>query len=113
MITVQEVTVWSTDTPNHKYILSDDMRKMYGYIKSGDKYPFIFNNPQLFDSRRRKFSVLVKTKDNDDYQSWEVEGSKGNKYKIRLRDGSFSCTCPSATFRNEVCKHIRLVKDKM
>lgn len=63
MITVQETTMWDDNTPNHKYILSDDMMKSFGYIKVGDKYPYIFNKPMAFDKRHRTFKTVVRTKD--------------------------------------------------
>lgn len=63
MITVQETTKWDDDTPNHKYIMSDDMVNAYGYIKVGDKYPHIFNTPIRVDRRYRTFKTVVRTKD--------------------------------------------------
>ena len=112
MITVQETTAWDTDyhVPNHKYIMSDDMRKAYGYIKEGELYPQLFNKPLEMSWTRRKYKVLVKTDDITDEQVWRIEGSKGNKYKVRLVDGLYSCTCPAGHFRGH-CKHIEKVKD--
>lgn len=63
MITAQETTQWDVSTPNHKYIMSDDMRVAYGYIKKGDKYPQLFKTPMAIDKRYRTFKVIVKTKD--------------------------------------------------
>jgi len=43
-------------------------------------------------------------------RSWEVEGSKGNKYAVRLSQGVWSCSCPGYSFRRK-CRHIDSVKD--
>lgn len=61
MITLQETTSW--DFPNHKYILSNDRRTMFGYIKSGETKPILFNGPRRFDPRGRTFIKLVQTND--------------------------------------------------
>jgi len=52
-------------------------------------------------------SVATKAK------SYKVVGSKGNVYTVKVKDGKWSCTCPSAAFRqfNE-CKHIKSLKEK-
>lgn len=64
MITLKETTVWlSSTTPNHQYILSNDKRLMYGYIKNNEKYPRLFNRPIMFDPRGRTFTLVVKTRD--------------------------------------------------
>lgn len=63
MITVQEVTKWNGNTPNHKYILSNERTKAYGYIKCGDRLPTLFSTPYKFDVRNRKFTILLKTGD--------------------------------------------------
>jgi hypothetical protein len=62
MVTVQETTVWNDNYANHKYILSDDGRLAYGYIRSGDKYPQLFRKPITIDWRNRTYKVVVRTK---------------------------------------------------
>lgn len=112
MITVQETTSWEGDAQlNHQYIMSDDMRHAYAYIKSGEKYPHIFNQPMLIDRRYRTFKVLIKTKDTDSNRHWEIVGSRGDKYKVTKADGYFTCSCPSAIFRGGECKHIKQIKE--
>lgn len=114
MITVQETTIWNTHftMPNHKYILSDDMTKCYAYIKHGETKPYIFNKPGLFDKRYRTFKVLIRTQDPVvEKDTWKVTGSKGDIYKVALRDGGYTCTCPAATFRHQECKHIQQIKN--
>ena len=41
--------------------------------------------------------------------TWEVEGSKGNVYKVTLTGDRWSCTCPGFRWRNS-CKHIEAKK---
>ena len=41
--------------------------------------------------------------------TWEVEGSKGNVYKVTLTGDRWSCTCPGFKWRNS-CKHIEAKK---
>jgi hypothetical protein len=38
-------------------------------------------------------------------QSWEVQGSKGRIYAVRLSGGVWSCSCPGYSFRRK-CRHI-------
>lgn len=114
MITVQETTKWDGDFANHKYILSDDGRWAYGYIKHGEKYPYIFNKPMGMDWRGRSYIVLIRTKDVDPaVKQWRVSGSKGNVYIVSEEDGVFSCTCPASTYKRAECKHIQQVKENM
>lgn len=110
MITVQETTTWNGNFPNHKYILSDDRRMMHGYIKTGSRYPKLFNPPINFDVRNRTFKVLVKTRDVVEAKYWVIQGSKGNKYTVTLEGNVYACTCPAATFRHGECKHIQQVR---
>jgi hypothetical protein len=114
MITVQETTVWDIPTPNHKYIMSNDMRMAYAYIKQGETFPHIFNTPMMLDRSRRKFKVLIRTEDVDlVIREWKVKGSRGDTYTITLDDDVFSCTCPAATYRNKECKHIQSIKEPL
>ena len=112
MLTVQETTRWSDGTiRNHKYIVSDDMRVAYGYIKHGERLPELFRRPIQMDWRGRQYRVVVHTKDVvPNTRQWKVAGSKNNVYTVTLEDGRFSCTCPAATFRHVECKHIQGVR---
>lgn len=111
MITVQETTVWDRDYENHRYILSDDKRWMYGFIRNGEKFPKLFNNPIGFDPARRTFRLIAQTKDiSADKRVWHITGSKGDIYTVTRREERWSCTCPSAMFRGSICKHIDQVK---
>ena len=42
---------------------------------------------------------------------WQVKGSKGNTYTVKLSDGSYSCTCTGYGFRRK-CRHIDEVKNE-
>ena len=46
------------------------------------------------------------TTEADSDSSWEVLGSKGTKYTVSLRSGSWSCTCAGFGWRRK-CKHIK------
>lgn len=112
MITVQETTVWDGDFPNHKYILSDNASVAYGYIKLGDKYPTLFSKPLKMDWARRKYVVLLRTKDFDpNTRVWKIQGSKGHIHMVTLEDGVYKCSCPAALYRGGYCKHIQSVEE--
>lgn len=44
-------------------------------------------------------------------QTWQVKGSKGNSYTVKLSGGSYSCTCTGYGFRRK-CRHIEGVKSE-
>ena len=60
MILAKETTQWDSYCPNHVYLLSDDMYRMFGYFKSGTKEFKLFSKPIQFDKRHRSFKVLQK-----------------------------------------------------
>lgn len=43
---------------------------------------------------------------------WEVDGSKGKKYTVKVDDNRWSCTCPAFGWsgNSRTCKHIDKVK---
>ena len=43
-------------------------------------------------------------------QTWQVKGSKGNTYTVKLSNGSYSCTCAGYGFRRK-CRHIEEIKE--
>ena len=43
---------------------------------------------------------------SDDVKTFEVKGSKGNKYKVTQNGSSWSCECRGFQFRRD-CKHIQ------
>jgi hypothetical protein len=114
MITVQETTKWDGNYDNHQYILSDDKRWMYGFIRAGEKYPKLFNNPIGFDTRGRTFTLIVQTKDvTGDKRVWHITGSKGDIYTVSNRDNNWKCSCPAAMFRGKTCKHVEEVQQSL
>jgi len=43
---------------------------------------------------------------------WEVDGSKGKKYKVKVDDDRWSCSCPAFGWsgNSRTCKHIIKIK---
>jgi hypothetical protein len=63
MILARETTVWDCEyrQPNHTYLMSDSMSKIYGYFKWNNPNDFtMFKNPIRFDKRYRKFKIIQK-----------------------------------------------------
>mgnify|MGYP004044735779 CR=1 FL=1 len=44
-------------------------------------------------------------------KSWNVKGSKGNIYTVKLSEGVYSCSCPGYGFRRK-CRHITEIKNE-
>jgi hypothetical protein len=114
---LQETTVWDVDykTPNHVYFMDGD--KAVGYSAWGTQSPFYFKNPLRIDKRGRKFKEVPDTwgfatpsQDSND-ETWEVAGSKGSKYLVKLSEGQYTCTCPGFQFRGQ-CRHIAEILEK-
>ena len=114
----QETTDWgSNNVQNHTYYLTDDKRKMVGYIKAGTKKLVKFSKPMNFDPKGRKFTILPLKAESDTVyfphteeskpagQVVEVEGSGGKKYFLRKNAGAWNCTCPGFMFRHK-CRHV-------
>lgn len=112
----QEITEWSTSVQNHIYYLTDDKRKMVGYIPLGTKKLVKFSKPMSFDGRGRKFVILPKEAESDEVYfpktetvtsepRIEVEGSNGKKYYLTKRNSRWLCTCPGFQFRHK-CRHV-------
>lgn len=120
MIYLQETTEWRTQVPNHIYYVSDDKRKMVGYIKAGTKSLIKFSKPMGFDIKGRKFTVVKRGESDSVYFGTpqvvkpsadvrEVAGSGGKTYFVTVKPGRMSCTCPGFQFRNK-CKHVESMK---
>lgn len=113
----QEVTQWSGNTPNHVYYLTDDKRKMVGYIPVGTRKLQKFSRPMDFDTRGRKFVVLDRRGEPDSVyfpkveeskpagQVVQVQGSGGKTYFLSQVAGGWTCTCPGYMFRRK-CRHV-------
>ena len=107
MQAIQEVTDWSSDIPNHIYLL--DGTNLVAYIRSGTKNPFYFGQPiKGFDKRGRKFVEVKPNPFNTKARSnlVEVKGSKGDTYYVD--PDAKTCTCSGFTFRGN-CKHIKVI----
>ena len=44
-------------------------------------------------------------------KTWQVKGSKGNTYAVKLSNGVYSCTCAGYGFRRK-CRHIEEIKNE-
>jgi hypothetical protein len=97
MILVAETTKW--EFPNHAYLLSDDMSKMFGYAKMGKEAIEMMKKPIGFDKRNRQFITLMKMP--EEQEGKKVMGSKGAVYYVHNN----KCTCPGFKYRGE-CKHV-------
>ncbi len=62
MILAKEISNWAESyQPNHTYLMSDSMSKIYGYFKWNDPKQFqMFKNPIRIDRKYRQFQVLKK-----------------------------------------------------
>ena len=62
MILAKEITNWAESyQPNHTYLMSDSMSKIYGYFKWNNPKEFqMFKNPIRIDKKYRQFKVLQK-----------------------------------------------------
>ena len=62
MILAKEITNWAESyQPNHTYLMSDSMSKVYGYFKWNDPKQFqMFKNPIRIDKKYKQFQVLKK-----------------------------------------------------
>ena len=62
MILARETTKWDSELqPNHTYLMSDSMSKIYGYFKFHNPKEFTkFKNFIRFDKRYRTFKVIKK-----------------------------------------------------
>ena len=117
---VQEVTDWKVPyrQPNHVYLMSGD--RVLAMSRWGEGQPEYFTNPNRIDRRGRKFVELKKNpwsfdlstrSDSEEAQTqtvgetWEVQGSKGDRYIVSRDSGRWSCTCPGHGFRGR-CRHV-------
>ena len=110
-----EVTEWKDLAPNHVYLMDDSKSQMYAYVPTGATKPTVFKAPIRIDVRGRKFKinpVQFKTEirpPEPEGRIWEVQGSKGDIYKVTEVRGEHSCTCSGFKFRGD-CKHIKQVR---
>ena len=63
MILARETTKWEdvSRQPNHTYLMSDNMEKVFGYFKWNNPKDFMmFKKPIRIDRRYRTFKVMQK-----------------------------------------------------
>jgi hypothetical protein len=114
-----ETTEWNSDIPNHTYALSNDKSKLYGYVRAGTNTVFKFTKPIGFNTKGRKFKEVKNTwgfKVDEEVidipraaKTWEVVGSKGDKYTVTNEGTMWICSCQGFTFRGK-CKHVDEIK---
>jgi hypothetical protein len=106
-----ETTQYSDGIANGTYLLDDGKTKLYAYVSPGTKEPKQFKNPIKIDTRGRKFVVSstqykIVTKEEFEGRTWQVQGSKGDVYRVTEVNGNLSCTCSGFRFRGD-CKHTK------
>ena len=113
-----ETTEWSSNTPNHVYLLDDSKSKMFAYLKFGKGKPIKFKAPIRIDVRGRKFKVNPEQPAMDVEEElpqgrvWEVKGSKGDVYKVSELNGEYSCSCSGFKFRAK-CRHVESIRQEV
>ena len=109
-----ETTDYKDSVPNGIYLLDDSKSKMYAFRPRGTGEIKIFANPIRIDVRGRKFvinSVQFETAVKPEVPEGrviEVQGSKGDVYKVTESNGNWSCSCSGFRFRGD-CKHVKSV----
>lgn len=110
-----ETTDYRDSVPNGVYLLDDSKSKMYAFRPGSGGAIKVFRNPIRIDIRGRKFklnSVQFKTalqEEEPEGRVIEVQGSKGDIYKVTELNSNWSCSCSGFKFRGD-CKHIKSVQ---
>lgn len=111
-----EITQWRDNTPNGVYLLDDAKTKMYAFRSNqGQGEVKFFKRPLRIDVRGRKFVVnaeqwAVTVEPEVPFgRTWEVVGSRGDKYQITETDSGLTCTCAGFRFRGD-CKHLKIAQ---
>ena len=120
MILVKEITKNWTEIsrpPNHTYLMDDKMEKVIGYFKWHNPNDFVLLRTQLkIDTRYRKFKILQTgykfANEKTDTKTWEIAGSKGNKYLVSQDDLGYNCSCVGFKYHGK-CKHIDEVMNEL
>lgn len=112
MILAREITKWDVEyrQPNHTYLMSENMEKIYGYFMWNNPKDFkMFKQPLRFDTRYRKFKVLKRNMyfkgQEPTHQIWEVKGTKDHVYTVEKSDNGWYCSCIGFKYHGK-CKHI-------
>ena len=113
-----ETTEWRDGTINGIYLLDDSKSKMYAYRPTAKSPIKTFKAPIRIDVRGRKFAVnrtqyaTHAEEEKPQGRVWEVQGSKGDVYKVSEHAGEFACTCSGFKFRTH-CKHVESIRQKV
>lgn len=113
MILAKEITAdWQVEfrPPNHTYLMSDNMEKIYGYFKWHKANDFVLlRTPLKFDTRYRRFKVLQRgynfAGEKNSNKTWLVNGSKGHQYHVEETENGMTCSCVGYKYHGK-CKHI-------
>jgi hypothetical protein len=110
-----ETTDWKDTIKNGVYLLDDSKSKMYAFRSPVTNSIKVFRNPIRMDTRGRKFTVnpvqfpTRVAEPEPQGRVIEVQGSRGDVYKLTELNGDWSCTCSGFKFRGD-CKHIKGVQ---
>ena len=109
-----ETTDWKDAIKNGVYLLDDSKSKMYAFRSPVTDSIKVFRNPIRMDMRGRKFMVnpvqfpTQVAEPEPEGRVNEVQGSRGDVYKLTELNGNWSCTCSGFKFRGD-CKHVKSV----
>jgi len=107
-----ETTDYRDAIKNGVYLLDDSKSKMYAFRSPVTNSIKVFRNPIRMDMRGRKFMVnpvqfpTQVAEPEPEGRVIEVQGSRGDVYKLTEINGNWSCTCSGFKFRGE-CKHVK------
>jgi hypothetical protein len=113
----KELTEWEGFQVNHCYLLDDSKSKMFAYAKFGQDEAKVFQEPIRISVRGRRFAAVpdrwrVKVAaEKPQGRVIEVQGSRGDVYRVTELDGVWTCTCSGFKFRGD-CKHVKQVAQK-
>lgn len=57
-------------------------------------------------------ATTVEVAEKPKFQIWQVDGSKGAVYNVKLDDGKWSCDCVAGQF-NRPCKHVKKIQEQL
>ena len=110
-----ETTDYRDAIKNGVYLFDDSKSKMYAFRSPVTDSIKVFRNPIRMDMRGRKFMVnpvqfpTQVAEPEPEGRVIEVQGSRGDVYKLTELNGNWSCTCSGFKFRSQ-CRHIESLK---
>ena len=115
---VAETTDYKDLVPNGIYLLDDSKSKMYAYRPHARAPIKTFRAPIKIDVRGRKFTLnptqyrTGAEEEQPEGRVWQVQGSKGDVYKVSELNGEYSCSCSGFKFRAK-CKHVESIRQEV